>query len=157
MTEVRAPSSEILEVDIYPRTVAGLRERVTVAGLPAFFARALPAVAGHLAGEGMTPAGPPTTVYDREVGDTFEVLVGFPVSHSLTGGALVRLRLPGGRAVQAVHAGPYASLPASYERLHDWFAVRGLQPPGRMWEEYLVGPERGSEDGCLTRIVLPLE
>lgn len=156
MTRASASRIEVEEVNLPPRIIAGLRKRVAVTDLPPFFAQAIPEIAAQLEREGITPGGPLVTVYDQEIGNTFEVMVGVPVDRALATDALTQLRLPGGRAVQSVHAGPYGTLPETYGRLSAWFAGRHLQPPGRMWEEYLVGPDTSGDAGCLTRVVFPL-
>lgn len=156
MTTAFAPRIDVEEVHLPPQTIAGLRERVAVHDIPAFFARAVQVAAASLAREGIEPAGPPIAMYSGELGDTFEVLVGFPITRDPQADELVRLRLPGGRAARAVHRGPYKTLPEVYERLGAWFAERHLQPPHRMWEEYVVGPDETGDAGCVTRVVYPL-
>src|SRR5690348_11518608 len=122
MTTASTPRTEVQVVTVAPRSVLGQRERVGLSGLPAFFSRPIAAVAAELARAGIAPEGPPTAVYRYESGNTFEVTVGFPVSgppDARTGGdrraepagAPVLLRLPGGSAVQAEHAGSYRTLP----------------------------------------------
>lgn len=156
MTTASTSRTQVGEITLEPRSVLGRRERVAVSDLPAFFARALPAVAADLQRAGIAPQGPPIAAYRHESGGTFEVTVGFPVRELPDTAALVHLRLPGGRAVQAMHTGPYRTLHETYARLSAWFASRHLQPPALMWEEYLVGPDAEGETGCLTRVVYPL-
>jgi effector-binding domain-containing protein len=153
-----APSVEGIDVvTIQSRPIVGLRERVAIADLSRFFARALPLVAERVGRAGIHPIGPPVAVYQDEHGQEFQVTAGFPVEHSHTSvDGLVWETLPGGRAVRAVHSGPYASLPEAYARLGAWFAQRAMQPPTMMWEEYLVGPDAAGESGCLTEVVFPL-
>jgi effector-binding domain-containing protein len=155
MTTASTPRIQVEEVVLPERTIAGLRERVATGDMPAFFARAVPAAAAELGRAGIAPAGPPVAAYRQEIGDTFEVTVGFPVAAAPRTDALVRMTLPAGRVVQAVHAGPYETLTETYGRLADWFAARHLTPPPLMWEDYLVGPEGGA-DACRTRVVFPL-
>ena len=156
MSTTSVSDIEIKEVRLSPRMIAGLRKRVPVADLADFFARAVPAVADELGRARITPSGPPVSVYRQELGNTFEVTVGFPVTRMPATGRLTPMRLPGGRAVQGVHVGSYATLPGMYAKLSEWFAGRHLQPPAMMWEEYLVGPDARGEAGCLTRVVFPL-
>lgn len=158
LLKVRQVEPATIEVEVLTeRTVAGLRERVALADLAEFFARAIPAVAGELARQGVAPAGPPTAVYRHEFAHEFDVTVGFPVAEAPTNDALVIEKLPAGRAVQAEHVGPYSTLPAIYTRLSRWFSGQKLNPPTVMWEEYLVGPGMAEEFGYLTRVVYPLD
>jgi effector-binding domain-containing protein len=157
MMVTTSPSSdEIKEVRVSPRVIAGRHQRVSVGDLAGYFARTIPDVAAELARARVTPSGPPVAVYRQEVGNTFEVLAGYPVDRLPGGTALTRLRLPGGRAVQATHTGSYATLPGTYKRLGAWFTDRDRQPPELMWEEYAVGPDGWDETGCCTRVFYPL-
>jgi effector-binding domain-containing protein len=155
-----AAASPVQGVDVVttqPRRIVGLRERVAIADLSGYFARALPLVAERLGRAGIHLIGPPVAVYRDERGQEFVVTVGFPVDHApMAIDGLVRETLPGGRAVRAVHSGPYESLPETYARLGAWFAQRAIQPPTMMWEEYLVGPNVTGEKGCVTEVVFPL-
>lgn len=152
-----AGTTTVETVTLEPRTVVGLRQRVAVDELSAFFARAIPAVAGELARAGIRPDGAPVALYRHEQGHHFDVTVGFPV-HEVPAATetLVREELPGGRAVRAVHVGSYETLPATYSELSHWFAEHRQAPPDTMWEEYLVGPGGADETACRTRIVYPL-
>ncbi|HMO11186.1 MAG TPA: GyrI-like domain-containing protein [Actinotalea sp.] len=69
-------------------------------------------------------------------------MTGFPVDGPVTvaGGFAHRLVLPGGRAVQAVHVGPFDTLEQTYEALLAWLSEQGLTPSGQMWESYLSDP-----------------
>ncbi|RSM68030.1 AraC family transcriptional regulator [Actinoplanes sp. ATCC 53533] len=151
------PMDDVERVTLEPRVIVGLRQRVTVAELSGFFARAIPAVAGELARAGTRPTGPPVTVYRNEEAGHFDVTVGFPVTDApafIT--ALVREVLPGGPAVRALHVGSYETLSQTYAGLSHWFNRRRLLPPDMMWEEYLAGPGSVDESEYLTRVVYPL-
>ena len=144
-------------VVLEPSVVLGLRERVAPSEIKAFFARALPAVAGELARAGIHAAGAPIAVYRHEADQHFDVTVGFPVDQaSATPVTLVREQLPGGPAARAVHEGSYDALPAAYHALSQWFAERHLAPPTMMWEQYLVGPGDAPQNRYLTQIVYPV-
>jgi effector-binding domain-containing protein len=151
------PLDGVERVTLEPRVIAGLRQRVSLDELSAFFARAIPAVAGELARTGSRPAGPPITVYRHEEALHFDVTVGFPVAEApASTAALVCEVLPGGPAVRAVHVGSYETLSQTYTELSRWFAERKLPTPDLMWEEYLAGPGSVGESEYRTRIVYPL-
>jgi hypothetical protein len=99
------------------RVVVGLRERVAVANLPAFFGRALPVVLREMSRQAIRPSGPPLTIYRDEAGGEFEVTVGFPVEVPASPvDVLVVDELPDGTVVQAEHVGPYETLPGRMRR-----------------------------------------
>ena len=153
------PSTEdVREVTLPARTVAGLREQVAVTELAAFFRRAIPHVIAEFARLGLVPGGPPTAVYRHELGQMFDVTVGFPIVGGLpaTGAGLTTAELPAGRAVQVEHAGSYETLPAAYAALGAWFGTHRERPPDVMWEEYLTGPGAVEESQYRTRVVYPV-
>ena len=143
-------------VDIMPRPVAGLCQRVPARGLSSFIAEAIPAVLDQLNHAGIRPTGPMMVVFRGEWGGTLTATVGFPVQRASMADALVHERLPGGPAVRCLHTGPHATLPATYSRLTGWLTDRNLVLPRLSWEEHLVGPDVAGESGCHTRVVFPL-
>ena len=153
------PSTEgVLEITLPARTVVGLREQVAATELAAFFRRAIPHVIAEFARLGIVPAGPPTAVYRYELGQKFDVTVGFPIAGDLPAAAagLAAADLPAGRAVQVEHAGSYETLPAAYAALGAWFGAHQVRPPDVMWEEYLTGPGAVEESQYRTRVVYPV-
>jgi effector-binding domain-containing protein len=151
------PVDRVEELTVPARTVVGLRERVPLTDLPAFFRRAVPAVAAAFARHGLTAVGPPTAVYRHEIARTFDVTVGFPVEWlPWDVGRLFVEHLPAGRVVQAEHVGPYRTLPATYAALSGWFDAHRRVAPDLMWEEYLVGPGAAEDTGYRTRVRYPV-
>jgi effector-binding domain-containing protein len=150
------PSDYIDVVDVMPRPVAGLCQRVPVRRLSPFIAEAIPAVMDQLNRVGIVPVGPLMVVFREELDGTFTATVGFPVQQVLMADALVHEHLPGGPAVRCLHTGPQVTLPAAYRRLNGWLADRNLVLPSLSWEEHLVGPDVAGEGGRHTRVVVPL-
>lgn len=152
------PSTDrVEELTLPARTIVGLRDRVAMTELAAFFRWAIPGVVAEFARLGVIPAGPPTAVYRHELGQEFDVTVGFPVAGTppVTGG-LVMEELPAGLAVRVEHVGSYGTLPAAYAALGGWFGAHQVAPPDVMWEEYLAGTGTTDESGYRTRVVYPV-
>jgi effector-binding domain-containing protein len=127
-------------VQLEPHRMAGIHEVVKLSELPLFFGRALTVVAGELERQGVKPSGPPVSFYEGVAADKVDVTVGFPVDQAVAPSHGVRtVTLPGGRAVQTVHAGPYDRLHATYAELGQWFITQELAPAEVMWEQYVVG------------------
>jgi effector-binding domain-containing protein len=141
-----------------PQTVVGLREVVPMSGLTGYFGRAFGAAAAELARLGEVPAGPPVALYRGPVTDSVDVTAGFPVRQPVVpAAALVVATLPGGSTVEALHVGPYDSLPTTYSEVTGWIADHGLSAGEEMWEEYLVGPDSEADPSrWQTRIVFPV-
>jgi effector-binding domain-containing protein len=128
-------------VDLDPQEAIAVRGEVPLADLPAFFQRAFEEAAAAASAMGVEIVGPPFGYYPQMPTETVTVDVGFPVSApAVPAGNARRLVLPGGRAVQAIHVGPYDTLEQTYDSLVAWMAGQGLNPAVGMWESYLSDP-----------------
>lgn len=151
------PAPEIVELE--PQEAIAVRGDVAIADLPAFFKRAFHEAAKAANASGVAIVGPPFSFYPEMPTQTaVAVEAGFPVSAPAEGhGDAHRLVLPGGRAVQAMHVGPYDTLERTYTVVRSWIAERGLQQAGGMWECYLSDPEVERDPATWrTRIVCPV-
>ena len=128
-------------VELETRDTAVVRATVALAELPAFFARAFPAVLTVLATEDIEPVGPPFAWYAGPPTDEVTLEAGFVVPHRIEPvGEVVASHLPGGRVVSAVHVGPYSTMTATYDRMRAWILEHRLIPTMPMWEVYLTDP-----------------
>lgn len=144
--------------ELEPQLVAAVRDNIALDEMTAFFGRAFETVMRVLGAQGVHPAGPPLGFYPSMPGATVEVAAGFPVGAPIDETEGVSLvHLPGGRAVTAVHKGPYDSLEQSYTELTQWVTAQGLELAEGMWESYLSDPEAEPDPASwLTRITWPL-
>jgi effector-binding domain-containing protein len=149
-------SPEIVELD--PREAIAVRGEVPLADLPGFFERAFEEAAEAASASGVEIVGPPFGFYPEMPTETVTVEAGFPVSAPAGAhGDAHRLELPGGRAVQTTHVGPYDTLRDTYDRLASWMADQGLQPAVGMWESYLSDPRVEPDPATWrTRIIWPI-
>jgi effector-binding domain-containing protein len=124
-----------------PQLAAVIRAEVPMSELRSVFDRGFHAVMGAVAQQGLTITGPPFGYYPRMPDETVEVVVGFPVAGPVEPtGDVIPFELPGGRAITAVHVGPYERLADTYGELTEWAATAGLQLADHMWESYLSDP-----------------
>ena len=146
---------ELLEVP--SETVARVRAKVPLPELPGFFGPAFEQVMHAVPEAGGRISGPPFGWYHGVPTDVVDVSAGFPVAgdvHVPDGGVVVEER-PGGRAVVAMHVGPYDTVEATYAVAMSWMKEHGLEPREDMWEEYLTEPT-GDPADWRTRIVMPV-
>ena len=138
--------NEIRTVEATEQPTAGLRATVPMDELPTFFARAFATTAAALAKQGHAPAGPPFGLYRGMPTTVVDVEAGFPVSTPVEPtGAVVPSTLPGGRAVEAVHIGPYDTMGETYGQVEQWMVGQRLQPGPVVWESYLSDPQRETD------------
>jgi effector-binding domain-containing protein len=130
---------EVVEVQEQVTAVVG--GEVPFGELPSFFDRSFSSLGEVLAGEGLTPTGPPFARYHGPPGGTVALEVGFPVDRPPRGReGVTASRLPAGRVVRLVHEGAYGGLSGSWERLVAWADAAGLERGPVLWEVYLTEP-----------------
>jgi len=128
-------------VTLDPVTAAVVRETVPMGELTAYFDRAFRVVMEVAAAEDVAVTGPPFAVYHGMPGQSVDVSGGFPTAGPIhPDRGVTAMTLPGGRAVQLLHAGSYDTLEESYGRLMTWMEHRGLERAPLMWETYLTEP-----------------
>jgi effector-binding domain-containing protein len=146
---------ELLEVPT--ETVAEVRSKVPMTQMTEFFGPAFDRVMRAVPEAGGRVSGPPFGWYRGVPTDVVDVSAGFPVSgdvHVPDGGVVVEER-PGGRAVVAVHVGPYDTIEVTYAAVMSWMKEHSLEAREDMWEEYL-SPPTGDPSTWRTRIVMPV-
>ena len=137
-----------------------MRRRVPRDEIAAALAECLPAVFGYAQRHGLAITGPPFARYP-EVGMGSLVIEGgvtvaAPPSTALSEG-IEALTIPAGRAVVAVHRGPYDTLTESYQEIERWMRDRQMSAAGAPWETYLTDPgERPDPATWETEIVQPV-
>ncbi|WP_051570829.1 helix-turn-helix domain-containing protein [Cryptosporangium arvum] len=137
-----------------------MRRRVTRDEIATALAESLPTVFGYAQRHGLTITGPPFARYP-EVGMGSLVIEGgitvaAPPSAALDDG-IEALAIPAGRAVVALHRGPYDCLPESYQEIERWMRDQGLSAAAAPWETYLTDPgERPDPATWETEIVQPV-
>ncbi|MGO4602370.1 GyrI-like domain-containing protein [Terrabacter sp. 2YAF2] len=146
--------NEIRTVEAAEQPTAVLRASVPMDELPTFFARAFAATAAALAKQGHAPAGPPFGLYRGMPTTVVDVEAGFPVSTPVEPtGDVVPSTLPGGRAVEAVHIGPYDTMGETYGQVEQWMVGQRLVPGKVVWESYLSDPEREPDPATWRTVV----
>lgn len=145
-------------VELAAQEAIAVRGEVAMAELADVFGRAFAEAARAAAAAGVEIVGPPFGYYPEAPTDVVVVEAGFPVSARVEpDGDAHPMVLPGGRAVQALHVGPYDTMEQTYGALRSWMAAHGLHPANAMWESYLSDPEAEPDPATWrTRIVWPL-
>jgi effector-binding domain-containing protein len=149
---------QIDRVELEPRTMLGVHERVKMADLTEYFGRAFEKSAAALAEQGLAPAGPPLALYHGMPTDTVDVTAGFPVAGAARASAdVVVTELPAGEAITSIYTGPYDGMTRTYDQIAAWLQEQDLTTGADMWEEYLTGPDSDPDPATWqTRIVFPL-
>lgn len=151
---MKETSFEVLEKDLEPVMVAGIRMRGRYEECGKGFAELGKRVGRFICGK-------PLCLYHdgehREEDADFEP--SFPVRRSVQADGINVRELPGGRFVSLLHRGPYKELGRSYARALRYARERGYEVELPTREVYLKGPGmifRGNPRKYLTEILLPI-
>lgn len=149
---------EVEVVELEPQLTIAVRGDVLIADLPAFFEQAFTAAAAAAEAAAVEIVGPPFGFYPSMPAETVEVEAGFPVAQLIEDSDDTHhLELPGGRAVVAIHIGPFETMEQTYRDLQSWMSEQGLRPATGMWECYLSDPLTEPDPATWrTKIVWPL-
>ncbi|MEC5192961.1 MULTISPECIES: GyrI-like domain-containing protein [unclassified Arthrobacter] len=134
---------DIKSTQLQEQPTAVLRETVPMTKLRGFFDRAYGLVTAAAEQQHVQLAGPPFAMYRGMPTDVVDVEVGFPVATAFPSGSdggVTAGTLPSGRAFQAMHVGPYESLPETYTAVMARMQADGATPGDAMWEYYLTDP-----------------
>ena len=144
MTETTPEKTpDIKSTHLQEQPTAVLRETVPMKELRQFFGRAYRSVMSAAEQQHVQLAGPPFAMYRGMPTDVVDVEAGFPVAAPLPGGAeggVTGGLLPAGQAFEAMHVGPYETLPETYGAIMGKMQAEGLTPGNAMWEYYLSDP-----------------
>jgi len=152
-----------MEIDtLAPMTVAAVAR--TCATDPAAVGAAIESAFGEimpaLGAAGVAPAGPPLTAYY----DYSEKEMSFDVCMPIAAEDAARLKdklkvyeTESGKALKAIHKGPYPQLGETYKAVEAHITDNGLQPKSVCYEIYVTDPGETPEAELLTEIWFPLK
>ena len=147
-----ASTPRIVELSERQAAVVGIDG--TTAELPALIGEAFDLTSTAIRESGAAFAGPPFARY-HAFGERISAEVGFPFTGTLHETDRVRVSsLPGGRAVETTHIGPYEAIGDSWERARAWLGEHELVPAAAPWECYLTGPDEPGPP--ITEIFFPV-
>jgi effector-binding domain-containing protein len=130
-----------------------------------------PAAIGHTIGEafaalgaaindhGIAPVDAPVAVYRQAEDGNVAIDVGFPVekeSVQKVRGEVKSGVTPSGKALKAIHRGPYDDVGKTYAALYAHLKQRRMPMPPVSWEVYVNDPQKVAPKDLVTEVYLPL-
>jgi effector-binding domain-containing protein len=124
-------------------------------------AAAYAGVRKFMTARGLKQVAPPITVNTRwdDTGYGFDAAI--PIDRAPEGetpaASPVKIKQTyAGKALKAVHAGPYPGMTATYEKLFAYAAASGYEQAGPPWDQYVTDPAKTAEADLITHIYLPV-
>ena len=136
----------------------GIRSMVPRDQMQAFFSESYGRLFHLIGPDGVTVAGAPYGRFRGMPSDPIDVEAGIPVTEPTeSSGDIVAGVLPATEAVEAIHVGPYDTLPETYGEIIQWLTEHNLVPAYESWEMYLTDPMQEPDPSkWQTRIVWPI-
>lgn len=156
------PDIKIKEIREQPTLT--IRESATMATIPERMGQIFSEIIVFMGKKGIAPAGAPFAYWHNMNSESmskgiFDMECGFPVGMPVVGeGQIKSSKLPGGKAITAMHIGPYETLVETYEAIQTWIKEKGYQVEEDMWETYLTDPcEVPDKSKWMTEIFWPMK
>ena len=166
MPDRPAIDAQLVDLSAQPTAAVRVRRPMSTVDVGALMDDAMSRLGALFGQAGATPAGPPYARYHAWGGELADVEIGFPLAGTIDGlpaltdspeGEVGASELPGGRAAQTIHRGPYPTLGDAYSSLHDWIHAQGYDEGDGPWETYIDNPEEVADVAQLrTEITWPV-
>jgi effector-binding domain-containing protein/uncharacterized protein YndB with AHSA1/START domain len=106
-------------------------------------------------------AAPPITIATKWDDTGYEFDAAIPVDRApdreVPANSPVKIKQTySGKALKAVHRGPYRDMPATYDKLAAYAAAYGYESAGSPWDEYVSDPGNTPEPDLITHIYMPI-
>lgn len=146
--------------ELSPMPALSVKDSVSMAEMGPFMETYFPALYMYAIRKGGNPAGHPYSIYYNwdPAGKIF-MEVGVPLAEAIEGeDNMMPATTPGGKAVKAVHYGPYEGLAESYGALEKYMTAMQLEPLGLAYEVYITDPTQEPDTSKWeTHIYFPLK
>ena len=153
-------SFEVVEKDAHPILYVSCTTASAPDQISAEMASGFGEIIGFMAQNQVEAAGPPLSIYSsfNETVTAFDVAI--PISETDAAridfdGSVKSGSTPGGKALKAVHTGPYDQLAATYQSLYAHAAAEGLNV-GLAWEYYMNDPGETAPEDLVTEVYISL-
>ena len=151
------PNVNIEAVELESQPAMVVRRRVAVADFTEALADIFPRVYRHIADAGRQPGGMPFMRYFSMDGVACDIAAGMPVREPIPGaGDIEHHVLPGGKALTALHVGPYEGVGNVWSQVMRRARELGSERKFGGWDVYTNDPGEVAPEERETRIYLPL-
>ena len=144
-------------VELEPQPALVVCRKVAITEFGVVLADIYGRVFRHIAEAGQQPAGMPFMRYFSMDGVACDIAAGMPVSEPIPGaGDIEPHELPGGKALTALHVGPYEGVGSVWMLVMQRARELGSEHKFGGWDVYTNDPGEVAPEALETRIYLPL-
>jgi effector-binding domain-containing protein len=114
----------------------------------------------YLTKQGITPNGPPMTIYTQTDDTGFSFRAAVPIAEApkdAPKGDIAVGQAPSGKAFKFVHHGAYDAMDSTYEAIINYLDDKGLEAKDAFVEEYANGPLKADDDTLLINVYVPVK
>ena len=148
---------DIETVELEPQPTLVVCRKVAITEFGVVLADIYGRVFRHIAEAGQQPAGMPFMRYFSMDGVVCDIAAGMPVSEPIPGaGDIEPHELPGGKALTALHVGPYEEVGSVWDQVMRRASELGSTAEFGGWDVYTNDPGEVAPEERETRIYLPL-
>lgn len=151
---------DVKVVDQTPQlAVAMQRKAATMDNLQTYIEEMAGKVMAYLAEVGVEMVGAPYLKYTMQGSDLsqFDIEWGMPVAKPVpASGELYMTQTYAGKAIVALHQGPYSTLETAYSAIMAYEKEHSLENMGIFYDIYLNDPSQTPESQLLTQVVCPI-
>ena len=115
---------------------------------------------GVMEKQGITPAGPPLTIYTATDDTGFQYQAGVPIAAEPANppkGDISVGKSPTGKMLKFVHRGSYDSMDTTYEAITNYLDSKQLEAEDLFVEEYVTDPLKTPEDQLVINVFVPVK
>ena len=149
-------------LDVESQTVAYVEASSSLehAEIAATYGKSYGQIMAFMGEHGLQGAGPPLSI-NKSWGETYEFEPGIPVltaPEDMPEDSAVKIgQTYAGKAVRAIHVGPYGELAKTYGKVDAMIKVRGLTKSGSPWDVWISDPSQTPEAELVTHVYVPVE
>ena len=154
---------EVETVEVAPETVAYVAasspqdEKAIGAAIGSAYAQ----VGRFMAARRLKQSAPPITITTRWADSVYEFEAAIPVDRApereVAAASPVQIKQTyAGRALRAIHRGPYGGMPATYEKLVAYAAAYAHEAAGPAWDQYVSDPGSTPAAELVTHLYMPI-
>jgi len=152
------PGIKVVEVTSTP--AISVKDSVTVNEIGPFMELYMPQLYMYaMRKEGKMTGHPYSMCYNWDPEGKILMEVGLPLTEPIEGeGVFIATNTPGGKAVKALHFGPYEEVAPVYEALEQYIKVMKMEFAGPPWEVYITDPnEEPNPEKWETMVYFPIK